>query len=465
MVRSTAAVADLFGADCFNIPLRVGIRSTADFDPDPCLSRILDSAPPGETRSPITFGRVLTADLVQARVYRQQVRPRYIDTADEGNLALAGELIDVFSSHEGRPRHELDRELRELLGTGTEFLLHRALAKLLLDRSSFDTEADVEPVELRREVFEASAAAYGKAHDESDPHPFRFDRESVLTEVAGRRVLEVEDLERGLYADLKDEQILKRWKPCRPGWLLERYNVALAQGVLFKAAELEIRIDGGDVRQHRELFRKIKFFQLMHRVEGDAASGYRVRLDGPLSVFKSSGRYGLQMAAFLPTLLHFDRWSLSATLLWGKKRRELSFRLSPATGLKPYTRLTGQWQPETLAWLPEQFARLDSEWRISTDAELVDLGGRGVLVPDFVFEHASGPRVYMEVFGFWNKGAVASRLELLRRHGPENLILALSKRLAAGREALDEVPGDVYVFRASPIARKVLGLLERYRHG
>ncbi len=404
---------------------------------------------------------MLTADLVQARVYRKEVRPRYIDTSDEGNLALAGELIDVFCEHEGRPRHELDHELKELLGTGTEFLLHRALAKLLLDRSTFDTEAEVEPVELRREVFAAAADAYRRSS--GDGEAWELDRAGVLSDVAGRLELEPRDVERGLYADLKDEQILIEWKRCRPGWLLERYNVALAQGVLFKAAELEIRIDGGDIRQHRELFRKIKFFQLMHRVEGDAESGYLIRLDGPLSVFKSSGRYGLQMASFLPTLLHFDRWSLTGRLLWGKKRRELGFRLSPASGLVPYTRLTGQWQPESLIWLPEQFAKLESDWQISTDAELIDLGGRGVLVPDYKFEHASGLVVYMEVFGFWNKGAVASRLELLRTHGPENLILALSKQLAAGREALDEIPGDVYLFRASPIARKVLKHLEEYR--
>jgi len=182
-----------------------------------------------------------------------------------------------------------------------------------------------------------------------------------------------------------------------------------------------------------------------------------------MSIFKSSGRYGLQMASFLPTLLHFEHWSLSAKLIWGKKRRELSFKLSPAMGLRPYTRLTGQWQPEGLSWLPDQFEKLDSSWRLSTDAELVDLGGRGVLVPDFVFEHETGARVFMEVFGFWNRGAVTSRLELLRQHGPKGLILAISNQLATGREGLDEIPGEIYVFRTSPIARKVLKLLEGYR--
>ncbi len=432
---------------------------------------------------------MLTADLVQARVYRKEVRPRYIDTEDEGNLALARELIELFSTHEGLSRRELDNELQELLGTGTEFLLHRSLAKLLFDRSTFETDAPVEPELLRTSVFEAAAKAYRTpAEDRSDPpdppalsaeesvqqpadsgtneaeaegaRPFDFDRVAVLEAVAAEHDLEVAQVEEGLYADLKSEQILREWKTCRPRWLLERYNVALAQGVLFRALELEIRIDGGTIQRHRELFRKIKFFQLMHRVEGDAEAGYTIRLDGPMSVFKSSGRYGLQMASFLPTLLHFDRWSLTARLAWGKKRRELGFRLAPATGLRPHTRLTGQWQPEELSWLPEQFAKLATDWTVSTDAELVDLGGRGVLVPDYVFEHPSGLRVFMEVFGFWNKGAIASRVELLREHGPENLILALSKQLATGREGLENLPGEIYVFRASPIARKVLKHLE-----
>ncbi len=286
---------------------------------------------------------MLTSDLIQARVYKQQVRPRYIDPDNPDTLGLAEELIEVFSAHAGRPRHELNRELQDLLGTGTEFLLHRAFAKLLLDRSTFDTDAPVAPELLRGSVFAAAAAMYQAPLVTEESAAFEFDRSAVLAGVAAEHDLEAQQVERNLYADLKDEQILQDWKPCKPDWLLRRYNVALAQGVLYKAAELEIQIAGGDVRQHRELFRKIKFFQLMHRVDGDSMSGYKIRLDGPMSVFKSSGRYGLQMASFLPTLLHFDNWTLSANLMWGKKRRELSFKLTPEVGLRPTTRLTGQW--------------------------------------------------------------------------------------------------------------------------
>jgi len=411
---------------------------------------------------------VLTSDLVQVRVYRDEVRPRYVRTEDPENLALAAQLIDTFEAHVGQPRHALDRELREILGTGTEFLLHRALAKLLRDRCTFAAEAPVEPEILRRATFAAAAAAYRKSCDERRPLHFTpGERAAVIEGVAREFELEPASLERSLYADLQDEQILQGWERCTPQWLVERYNVALAQGVLLRATELEIRIRGETIQAHRALLRKIKFFQLLHRVKKDAAGGYRILLDGPLSLFKSSARYGVRMASFLPTLLHFDDWTLEAALVWGKRRRKCRFRLSPQVGLRPLTRrLSGQWQPEELRWLPEQFAKLDSEWQLSTDAELIELGGQGVLVPDYVFHHpASGTRVFMEVFGFWRRGAVVSRLQLLRRHGPENMILALSKQLAAGQEGLEEIPGEVYVFRTAPIARQVLAVLERIRLG
>ena len=120
------------------------------------------------------------------------------------------------------------------------------------------------------------------------------------------------------------------------------------------------------------------------------------------------------------------------------------------------------WQPEEMHWLGEQFPKLDSEWDISTEAELVDLGGQGVLVPDYAFHHRpSGKRVFLEIFGYWRRGAIASRLKLLREHGPENFILGLAKGLRVDEEELGDLPGEVYTFRSTPIARELLTVLGR----
>ncbi|MCH2376175.1 MAG: DUF790 family protein, partial [Planctomycetes bacterium] len=157
---------------------------------------------------------------------------------------------------------------------------------------------------------------------------------------------------------------------------------------------------------------------------------------------------------------HASEWSLEAEVLWGIKRKRVKFRLDEKAGLKPIGHSTGQWIPEEVAWFSEQFAKLKSDWDLSADTELIELGGQGVLIPDHVFVHRpSGFTVHMEILGFWRRGAVESRLKLLRDHGPGNMILALSKELKVDEEELPKFAGEVYVFRSTPVARDVLKLL------
>ncbi|MCZ6796141.1 MAG: DUF790 family protein [Planctomycetota bacterium] len=400
---------------------------------------------------------MLTADLLRSTVRDGQVRPFYVNEADPELLELARVLLRIFEFHHGKSRRALQAELDGFLGSGTAFLLHRGLAKLLFDRCELRTEAAVDPAELRRAVFERAARMH------TAPGARGFDRTAVLRDVRSLFEIDSEEIERNFYADLREEQVLESLETISPRRLLERYNVALAQAVLLRATGLEIDINHQTPQRYRELFRSIKFFQLLHSVTGDAEQGYRIRLDGPFSLFRSSQRYGLQMASFLPTLLSFDDWSLEASVLWGKARVQRRFHLSSADGLPPTRDLKGQWQPAELEWLPRQFAKLDSEWRISRETELVNLGGCGVLVPDHVFVHEpTGKRVSLEIFGYWRRGALRSRLELLREHGPEELILALSRDLHVEEEEIEDLPGEVYTFRTHPIARELLALLDRF---
>jgi len=401
---------------------------------------------------------VLTADLVRARTRRGRVEPFYIDAADPEHGELARRMIDIFDRHTDRARRELDSELRDFLGTGTAFALHRGLAKLLLDRCEFETRASIAPEELREAVFAKAA----ERHREADA--IRFPRAEVVAATCERLGIPAEELERSLYADLKSEQVLVRFRSCRPDWLLRRYNVALAQGVLLRATRLVVRVEDPSPARYRALFRAIKFCRLLHNIRPAPRGGYEIRLDGPLSLFRSSQRYGVQMALFLPTLLHLERFELTADVLHGPARQQLEFRLDSEQRLAPVGRLQGQWRPDEVDWLTERFEKLGSDWEISPDAELVDLGGQGILIADWVFVHRpSGLRVFLELLGYWRRGSLRSRLEVLREHGPPNLILAVSRELHVEEEAIEDLPGEVLVFRAAPLARDVLAALERLR--
>lgn len=401
---------------------------------------------------------MLTADLVMARLYKGEVKPRFVDPGNEEMVLLAEQLIEIFAEHQGLTRGELEAALAELRGTDTEFLLHRGLAKLLFDRTTFESAAQTPPEELRQKVFSLAAERWRRQGTQE-----AFVAEEVLREVGAELGYGPEVIARWLYADLKDEQTVIAFESCTGEWLLHRYNVALAQGVLLRATELVIHWPAADPRATRELFRRIKFFQLLHRLEKEDGA-WRIVLDGPLSIFQASGKYGVAMASFLPTLLHFEGWSLEAEVRFKKDRSGTqSFKLSPSQGLRSHTRLAGQWQPAELAWLPGEIAALDADWQVDEDPELIDLGGSGVLVPDYVFEHRkTGVRVYMEVFGFWRRGALKGRLKQLRQHGPKHLILAISKALAAEHEDLEELPAEVYVFRTQPLARQVLPRLRAF---
>src|SRR5262249_21024850 len=126
-----------------------------------------------------------------------------------------------------------------------------------------------------------------------------FARADILQAVATQMNTDVAQVEANLFADLKSEQRLTQFKDTTPERLLERYNVALAQANLLRSSGVEIVIKGETPQRYRQIFRQIKFHRLICEVEPVKGGAYRLKLDGPLSLFSATQKYGLQLALFL----------------------------------------------------------------------------------------------------------------------------------------------------------------------
>ncbi len=403
---------------------------------------------------------MLTTDLVRARVVKGEVRPSYIDAGDKVLVDLAETLIALFSSHVDRPRGALDDDLSELIGEDTDYLLHRGLAKLLEDRSDFGTDSPVDPIELRQRVFERAVSHHPVSREAGNPlHPTT--RAAVLEAIGQELGLSLERVERALYADLVREQLLQKFTPIAPGALLHRYNLALAQAVLFRAVSLEIQLAPGDPQRYRQLFRFIKFFRLLYSVKGTGSMGYTITLDGPASLFQLGAKYGLQMAEFLPALLLCDGWSLRAELLWGKDRKRLAFSLESGSGLRTHYADKGVYVTDEEAHFVKRFAAVAKGWRLDKRPEIIDMDGRGVLVPDFVIVHDDGREALLEIVGFWRRGYLEARGALLAEHGPKNLVMAVSQRLRASEDTLDAMAGATVFFKDVIPVKEILAQCER----
>lgn len=388
------------------------------------------------------------------------VEPEYLDASSPGALQRSEELVGIFEHHFGdaakNTRGALDESLADVVGHGTDFLIWRGLAKLLLDRSEFETVSSVEPVEIRRHVFETSAELGPVTSEEA--------RRRVLEQAGAALELGADEVEHSLYADLEARQRLTSFKSIEPQALLHRYNLALAQAVLYKATRLVVEFGDLDSNQLRYLFQMLKFHRLMHRFERQKG-GYRLEIDGPASLFSKSRKYGLQMAVFLPALLVLDSWEFCAELDWkggGKSKSTIPHKLllSDKDGLVSQRRATGQWVAEEERYFEDRFAEADTEWKLERQGSIVELGDNQVIIPDYRLTHPDGRQVLLEVVGFWRLAYLERRIDLLAEVGEVPLVLVVSERLKTGRGKLGEVPAQVVFFKGVILVNKVLDAVE-----
>jgi len=406
---------------------------------------------------------MLTLDLVRARSYRGELKPSYIDPKSPEFIALAEDLLSVHQAHIGHRIGDLKEAIAAVVGDGPSAWVGRGLAKLIQDRAVIEMQSPLEPAEVRRQLFERAAPHHPIA---PTPRAHRTSRSTILTDAAQAMGTSAETLEASIYADLPDEHKLLELPGIAEEELLFRYNVSLAQAILLRARSLRIDLKGSAPARHRQLFRYIKFFRLMHLIE-PLGEGYRVQLDGPLSLFKLGTKYGIQFAKFLPALLLCEHWALEAEVEWGKRRFKRRFKLAPSPLLRSFYPDKGVYQTREEAWFLERFAAFEgkTEWRVEPCRLLVTLGGEGVLAPDFTLRHPAGRAVHMEIIGFWRRNYLERRLELYEKYAPGNLLLAVARQLQGSLEGLEDFKGQIYTFREVIVPKDVVALAEAMTGG
>jgi predicted nuclease of restriction endonuclease-like RecB superfamily len=191
--------------------------------------------------------------------------------------------------------------------------------------------------------------------------------------------------------------------------------------------------------------------------------GYVFHIDGPLSLFSATTKYGLQVAWFLPALLHCCDFRLDAELRWGPRREPRSFHLEASEGLISHQADTGTYTPAELAAFVERFRQVAPAWELSETTDVIELGREGVWVPDYRLVHkATGTEAFLEVVGFWKRTSLERLLRLLPLHGPQRFILAISDRLKVDEEALQDLQGPILRFKEIPNASELVSLLETF---
>ena len=411
---------------------------------------------------------MLRSEHVMARLVRGKLVPHQLSAGNGRALEVAGVLVALYADYVGKPRAQLEGELallEEELGPRLDsrrgFKIVRALAKLLEEKATWASPTEADPYTLRTRVFEL-AAALPELPSTTASLLEANTRQDVLSRVA--QETGVEDPVALMYADRQGAQLLAEFEVLSPEALISRYNVAQIQGVLYSARDLSVNL--GEEADARLVFHYVKLLGLIYRLE-PTNKGHRLLLDGPLSLFGGTRKYGLRLAKFLPGLLLTSPWKLRANVSW--KGRDAILELdSEAPGLASHYKGPADAgegdvrEAFSRAWVR---AKDTGDWELESGAGILPIPQlKTALVPDFALRNAkTGEEVHLEVLGFWSERYLVERATLLReasKHG-HRVLIAAPESLSTSPETLSAATqGEVIPFKNRLDAKSVLAALK-----
>lgn len=322
---------------------------------------------------------------------------------------------------------------------------------------------NLDPFHIRKYLFEESS---GRGYALTD-----YERKEIIDSVASKTRIPNDMIMGDMWADLEENMVLEGFRTLEPEKLISWYNLSLMQTLLFNSTKLEFYVQGG--YNWKRALRAVKRLGLMYNLHYrqnerpsqedqkrtfnqkpdrniNGATSRNVAhvtynydnnivcsIDGPLSIFKLTDRYGTSIAKLLPSIIVSRNWFLKALIVrktdtMGKKIYEFIISSEGSPGLPSESDLfaynNGNNKNTILEILPSvpspevsfdssveqkfalKFEQFSSGWKLIREPDpLIVSSGKG-FIPDFAFEKY-GIRVYLEIVGFWTNNYLVRKIQ------------------------------------------------------
>jgi predicted nuclease of restriction endonuclease-like RecB superfamily len=203
---------------------------------------------------------------------------------------------------------------------------------------------------------------------------------------------------------------------------------------------------------YKNVFKYIKLFGLMHTIY-PADEGYDITLHGPISPFvKSTIRYGLQFARFMPALLLCESWQMAAQVKPPGANKFLSYTLDEQTELRSHFKGSSGFDSQLEATFAAEFeatyTQAERVWELAYEDEVIPLADT-VMIPDFSLTHKKdGRRALVEIVGFWHPNYLRRKLAKVEQAGRSDLILLVYESANVAEGTFEAVSvGEVLRFK------------------
>ena len=370
-------------------------------------------------------------ELLKYKKQKEKLLPCFIDPLNPILIEFNETLFEIFSQCLGKTRKEIECETDDMMNAfDVNAVVALGLKKLYFDTLTFESELSAQTTEFRESVFKESFLNLSQSPDNYKDLVVQ----SLNENNPGLNPYTKENIANYLYSDLPEFHKVTEIKPLMSNQILNKYNVSLVQGFLFYCREIKIILPS--VSEYKAQFR-----QLLRQFE-KKENAFELVIDGPLSLFAQTQKYGFQLACFFPALLLMPQWELCAQIELGKELRQSGvLSLSHKTGLISHYKNYSAFIPEEFKLFSESFLQHKNaqSWILNDNCDEALFDGDNYFFPDFEFHSSKKEKeknskvrqpVYLELFHPWHGAALKHRLIALAKKKPSyKLILGVSTAL------------------------------------
>ena len=215
----------------------------------------------------------------------------------EENSDYCSAVLDLFRSHVGFSREEIERDIKILELKIQNPKIIRGLSLIMFRLSKM-----VPPGNLDAELVRSAIFKYAKV-----PPVSPEGREDILAKVAEELKSTVNEVGKSMYADKENEQILEAVPEISSDELSKKFNIEQIETVILKCLTMTVKMKEGMNR----IVRKARSLGLLYTLElGSAESA--ITLSGPLMIKEHSERYGYKFALLVRFLMKLQNWEMDA---------------------------------------------------------------------------------------------------------------------------------------------------------
>ncbi len=381
---------------------------------------------------------MLTRELLRYKVAAGEIIPLLLPVTSAW-LAWAGKALELFRASPGRNMVEFQEETTALAESSGHRAALRGFFQLLERRITLVPGPGEDDLARRRELLRRASA---RMREEALPSLSRW-------KVVAEQELSTSGWQGPLYPEIPARRTVAAFEDMEAGALLERYNLALVQGMLLHAHSLELELPGSSPGQLRHLLRLLRFFGLVFKAEGEGRRLHIEEITEGLAGTPRRRAAGLaSLMAFLPQL----PFELEARLeIPGAEPGRL--RLDGGAGLRSSSPPFFDYVPDELRVFRDSAnAALRELGFLCAEAPLPSGAPAQWAVPDFSWRAPDGRELHIEIFR--DAAPLRRRVEQCASAAPARTVFAVERRLFKDEKQTFPVPH--FTFRDIPAPRRFL---------